>query len=401
MDEDFIVSVENNPAHRSSLSRTAKSLLDPILEYVWNTRQELGDKIRFFALGVGYRVPHRLINRIGRFGGGYGEVVDIEAKPHWEDRLMVMLAAGVGPNSWDCTIDLGPGFERRSLDSNRFWDESTQHESESPGVVSFVSFVQAPYPIPPMHPFAFRSIFLLLDLRSGSPPTKVILSANTTDEANPGTEHVLFLEPTKTDTSTIRHLATKAVLLGLKAEVDRQTPNRRQEELAQENAVALGTNYAVTSRWTSYVAVQHSTGVVDEVDFCKAPFLQGELADFIDTPISYNKTPRISHPDDPFLFPRLDLAPQQRSRHFPPRRQLVRLASIDWTDLVLAQESEGLLIINDSVRQTLSKHFHLGTADLLNSLVFDLSLLNIAPNKQQDFVDTIMINSYFQTHKSL
>ncbi|KAK6222495.1 von Willebrand domain-containing protein [Colletotrichum tabaci] len=236
---------------------------DSILEFVWNTRQELGDKIRFFALGIGFQVPHRLINRIGEFGGGYGEVVDIEAKPQWEDRLIAMLAAGIGPKSWNCTIDLGPGFERQSLMSDRFWDESTRQESESLGIVPYV---QAPYPIPPMHPFAFRSVFLLLDIRSGKPPTKVILSVST-DEAKPGTEHVLFLEPAKTDMSTIQHLAAKAALLSLEAEVDRQTPSRRQEELAKKNAVALGTNFAVISRWTSYVAVKDSTGIVEEVDF--------------------------------------------------------------------------------------------------------------------------------------
>ncbi|TIC95876.1 von Willebrand factor A domain-containing protein [Colletotrichum higginsianum] len=246
---------------------------ESILEFVWNKRQELGDKIRFFALGIGFQVPHRLINRIGEFGGGYGEVVDIEAKPQWEDRLIVMLAAGIGPKSWDCTIDLGEGFERQSLMTNRFWDESTRQEAEAPGIVPFI---QAPYPIPPVHPFAFRSIFLLLDLSSGSPPTKLILST-TTDETKPGTEHVLFLEPTTTDSSTIQHLAAKAALLGLEAEVDRQIPNRRQEELVQKNAVALGINYAVLSRWTSYVAVQDSTGVVDEVHLCKAAFLQREV----------------------------------------------------------------------------------------------------------------------------
>lgn len=64
---------------------------DSILAYVWKTRQQLGHDTRFFALGIGTRVPHRLIGRIGEFGGGYGEIVDIEAHPRWSDRLMDML----------------------------------------------------------------------------------------------------------------------------------------------------------------------------------------------------------------------------------------------------------------------------------------------------------------------
>ncbi|KAI8261193.1 von Willebrand domain-containing protein [Colletotrichum sp. SAR 10_77] len=38
---------------------------ESVLEYVWETRQDLGEKIRFFALGIGHNVPHRLIDRIG------------------------------------------------------------------------------------------------------------------------------------------------------------------------------------------------------------------------------------------------------------------------------------------------------------------------------------------------
>lgn len=386
---------------------------DSILEFVWNTRQELGDKIRFFALGIGFQVPHRLINRIGEFGGGYGEVVDIEAKPQWEDRLIVMLAAGLGPKSWNCTIDLGEGFERQSLMTNRFWDESTRQESESPGIVPYV---QAPYPIPPMHPFAFRSVFLLLDLSLGNPPTKVILSA-TTDEAKPRTEHVLFLEPTKTDTSTIQHLAAKVALLGLKDEVDRQIPNRSQEELAQKHAVVLGTKYAVISRWTSYVAVQDSTGVADEVHLCKAAFIQGELVDFIDSPNN-----RVMHgvqqPLDPVSHCQLNRL--RRRRTSPPDDRYVNTGSgslyghdrsflltpstfifIDRTEVADNQEAEGLFVVSDSLRKELSGHFSQGTANLLDDLVLEHVPFGMSSEKRQNLVDTLMIISYFETHLAL
>ncbi|KAK2023030.1 von Willebrand domain-containing protein, partial [Colletotrichum zoysiae] len=166
---------------------------EDVLVYVWEARQKLGDKIRFFALGIGYNVPHRLINKIGDFGGGYGEVVDIKEKPQWADRLSLMLSSGIMPKTWTCEIDLGPGFERQSLLCQEFGKNSSEKQEYAKSKV--IPFIQAPYPMPPLHPFAFRSIYFLIDVRAGDAPTQVILKA-TADQTKVKSEHTLLIEKT-------------------------------------------------------------------------------------------------------------------------------------------------------------------------------------------------------------
>ncbi|KAG6996204.1 Vegetative incompatibility protein HET-E-1 [Fusarium oxysporum f. sp. conglutinans] len=249
-----------------------------VLEFVWKTRQDLGHRIRFFALGIGIRVPHRLIGRIGEFGGGYGEVVDIDRHPQWSDRLTQMLQAGIMPSSWEFDIDLGRGFERKDL------MEYQLGEQEGPSVQSdVVSYVQAPYPTPAMHPFSYRSVFFLLELGERPPPSQVTLRS-TTPGTKTQTTHVLPVAPTWTDKAAILHLTIKAVLVGLEAQARGADWERAKKERVQSNAERLGTLYSITSQWTSFVAVDPGRKLVSEVEFHKTHFIKAAICDVLRAP---------------------------------------------------------------------------------------------------------------------
>ncbi|KAK2597414.1 hypothetical protein QQS21_005962 [Conoideocrella luteorostrata] len=251
-----------------------------VLEFVWKTRQEYGEQIRFFALGIGTQVPHRLIERVGEFGGGYGEVIDINRHAQWGDRLKRMLTAGIMPPSWEFEVDLGQGFERKSLEVYRLRDLDAEELGQQPPV----PYIQAPYPAPAMHPFTYRSIFFLLELGTRPAPQRVTLRSVT-----PGTRliHELHVTSTWTDKASILHLATKAVVQGLAAQAQASEAvwSRSIAECVAGNAERLGIMYSITSRWTSFVAVDEDRREVREVEFYKTHLVQAEIGELLCLPI--------------------------------------------------------------------------------------------------------------------
>jgi hypothetical protein len=71
------------------------------IEFVRQTRNRFKGRMRFFTLGVGNAVSHGLIEGIAREGGGYAEVVSVDGRGGWEDRVASMLKAAL-------TMHLGP-----------------------------------------------------------------------------------------------------------------------------------------------------------------------------------------------------------------------------------------------------------------------------------------------------
>ncbi|KXH43872.1 von Willebrand domain-containing protein [Colletotrichum salicis] len=277
--------------------------LEEVLTFVWETRQKLGDSIRFFALGIGERVPHRIINRIGEFGRGYGDL---------------MLTYGLMLKTWIREVDLGPGFTRQDLYTDGFMDKHIGTEIRDSRAACFV---QAPFPTPCLHPFAFLSVFLLLDLRSRAAPTKVTLRA-ASHSGDIELKHELNIDTTSNDISTVKHLAVRASLLDLEAQLSRRVASRVQEYNAKMNA--------------------GSEDMVDEVELYKAEFIQGAVNDILD--------------------------PEGFERHMSPRGVVMPAGlgmlhmdgmdseseGSDNTDL---QRADGLFIPNDVFRQKMSDYF--------------------------------------------
>ncbi|KAF1948500.1 hypothetical protein CC80DRAFT_431440 [Byssothecium circinans] len=176
---------------------------DPILQFVAKTRQELRDQVRFFTLGIGDSVSHRMVESIAALGGGYCDVVDVVEKPQWQGRLNRMLRAAMEPDSWTCEADLGSGFEKRSLMTFRFGTDKLEDIVKVP-----YHYVQGPCPIPPLHPYSYKSVFFLLAAGS-TPPSEVILKTTT-----PGAKNKTYRLPILVDTLLMivyfrTHLATE------------------------------------------------------------------------------------------------------------------------------------------------------------------------------------------------
>ncbi|GKU07320.1 hypothetical protein FLAG1_10223 [Fusarium langsethiae] len=219
--------------------------LDPYepMKFVWKTRQELQNKIRFFALGIGDNVPHSLIESIAKLGGGFGDIVDTTRNPRWHNRLNRLFKSSLEPDSWDCDIDIGHEFERHSLMGFRL----NRDTSDSHGVPYF----QAPHAISALHPFKFTTIFFLIEVKDrGVLPSEVIITTSTH-----GAKKKKYKLPVKHTTCrdrTMHRLAVKATLMDLEGLVKRKSSN---SPLVEENAETIGIRYSITSKWTSFVAV--------------------------------------------------------------------------------------------------------------------------------------------------
>ncbi|OTB00055.1 hypothetical protein M426DRAFT_324552 [Hypoxylon sp. CI-4A] len=230
---------------------------DPISRFVMRSRQKFGDAVRFFTLGLGGNVSHRVLESIASLGGGYCEVIDVVEKPHWEGRLNRMLHVTMEPASWRVEAGLGPGFTRRSLMAFRFGTDTLEDRTDVP-------YVQSPCPIPPLHPYSYTSIFFLLDLTHtpvNTLPKEVILQITMPEAGNK--IYRVPVEIASIRTRTIHHLATKAALRSLESEIQQEGADF--DTVARTNAEYLGCKYSIVSKWTSFVAItQDPDGQNDE-----------------------------------------------------------------------------------------------------------------------------------------
>jgi hypothetical protein len=217
------------------------------IQFIWKKRQLLGDDIRFFALGIGDEVSHRLVESIAESGGGYSDVVHTTQTPRWHDRLNRLLKSALEPNSWSCDIDLGGGFERKSLVDYKLEQQTISDSHKTP-------YIQAPFPISSLHPFSFASISFLIDLRRGGELPKTVTINTATAGAKKKT-YELPIEQAPGDVGKIHPLVAKSVLLDLQDQIKRETT---ETEVAKANAENIGMTYYITSKWTSFVAVSEN-----------------------------------------------------------------------------------------------------------------------------------------------
>lgn len=221
----------------------AGRLVDQAFQVVWKSRQDLKEKIRFFTLGIGDQASHRFLEVIAETGGGYCEVVDVEKKPRWEDRLNRMLRSALEPESWACDIVLGPEFQRRELVSLEFGASGTSTGQ------ALIPYAQSPHPLPPLHPFRFTSVFFLINLQGRQNPMNVKVSTTSGSRAR---EHMLDVTLSRNRAGALHHLAVKSALLDLENDMNLKKVNSAE---AKGNGELLGQRYSVASRWTSFIAV--------------------------------------------------------------------------------------------------------------------------------------------------
>ncbi|RDA89210.1 hypothetical protein CP532_0514, partial [Ophiocordyceps camponoti-leonardi (nom. inval.)] len=398
-------------------------LNDEIISFVWNKRRELGHKVRFFTLGIGDSVSHLMVEGIARLGGGYCDVVDVVKRPRWEGRFNRLLRSAMEPDSWTFDVDLGPGYERKSLLDFKLGEDQLKD-------MSAVPVIQAPFPIPALHPYNYKSIFFLIDLRgNGKQPKKIFLHTKT-DGARKKT-YTLDVETVASKGGTMHHLAAKAILLGL----DHETKIQGSEPyLARVNAELLGTRYSVASKWTSFVAVTEDREA-HKVDLYKSPFQQIDLQEFLsfdddddsdddefDSDVYstsgsdgcdlHSMSPPMPAPM-PVTMPSghvaVDVEDEQGTAmetgsvssgwesEESDQLEVYRPSAdgpITCEDAVWSQTTDGFAL-PDVVQTKLRREFCNGTVTLLGELLQELS-----PSVELTdvLVDTIMMISYFQTH---
>ncbi|KAH7112722.1 von Willebrand domain-containing protein [Dactylonectria macrodidyma] len=176
------------------------------IDFVRKTTSALRDQIRFFALGIGNEVSHRLIQGIAGEGGGLGEVVGVDSQGKWQERVIRMLSGALMPKSWTYKIDLGPEYSVKSLDVDDFIEVGhSGHTSD------LSSYIQAPRTIPALHHFSHKSVFFIISSRSGSLPTAVTVTAKAAGGviSTANLPVIAIME----DGSTIQHLGVKAALV--------------------------------------------------------------------------------------------------------------------------------------------------------------------------------------------
>ncbi|KAM0199703.1 hypothetical protein ACHAQI_011957 [Fusarium lateritium] len=239
------------------------------IQFIWKKRQLLGDSIRFFALGIGDEVSHRLVESIAECGGGYSDVVHTTKTPRWHDRLNRLVKSALQPNSWSYDISLGSEFERQSLAVGKLGEESALPSGKVP-------YFQAPFPTLPLHPFSFNSISFLFNLRHGESLPKTVTITITTPEAKKRSYELPVQLVTGGDVA-IRCLVAKSVLLDLDV---REKRGATLTKVVKANAEEIGMMYSITSKWTSFVAISenepteaeeeqkmnHYKAVLDEMD---------------------------------------------------------------------------------------------------------------------------------------
>jgi hypothetical protein len=73
---------------------------EPTINFVRTTRTDTNEKVRFFSLSIGDSVSHRLVEGIGRQGGGFADVIAVDAPGQWQSRIIRMLKGALTPSRW-------------------------------------------------------------------------------------------------------------------------------------------------------------------------------------------------------------------------------------------------------------------------------------------------------------
>jgi Vault protein inter-alpha-trypsin domain/von Willebrand factor type A domain len=279
---ELLKALEDVVARRSATTASTQVILltdgqvwdtDKTISFVRTTRSELGDAMRLFVLGIGDTVSHHLIEGLGGVGGGFGEVVGIATPDKWQDRVIRMLKGALMPPTWNCEIDLGHQFTPRDLCVDSFAPsvkDMKQTASESSG------YIAAPRS-PLTHHFKQQSVFFLLDTGSLAPPLSVMITATAKGnglEALAVVKATLPVVCTMAPNRTLQHLVVKSALLELDMRVgQQQSPglDSIDDSMACSNAVLLGKQYSVTSRWTSFVATDSGATIINVIDSYNAP----------------------------------------------------------------------------------------------------------------------------------
>jgi Mg-chelatase subunit ChlD len=266
---------------------------DDTIKFVQETRTKTDNNVRFFALGIGNAVSHRLVEGIGRQGGGFAEVIAVDTAGRWESRVIRMLKGALTPRHWNCEI-LVPNATLKSAEDAA----SRMMPIQRPAAL------QAPNQIPTLHAFRRTSIYFLVDTQLMGQTTSITVQTVTVSGQKIQME--IPLEKTDAKPLTIHHLAAKALMNDLETgqswmHADKYQEYQKKDPTAFEQAVKseaekIGMEWSIVGKWTSFVAVDNNDQIEQKTRIYRAE--RSELADLM-RPRHFGSTSTSSAP--PFL----------------------------------------------------------------------------------------------------
>ena len=407
---------------------------EPTCDFIRVSRKKSDAKIRFFALGIGNAVSHRLVEGIGREGGGYAEIVAVDAHGQWQSRVIRMLQGALTPSAWQCEISFGNGIEAFSPevieDIRRNSDELQAAEFQRP------SCIQAPFRIPTLHTFSRFSVFFILNRKLPIEGEIKIQAVETTGET---VKIVLPLELVEKKTPTFHSLAAKAVMNDLETEQSWLHSNKYEqfrklnpasfEKIVRREAESLGQQWSIAGKWTSFVAVDKENQQENMISLYRAE--RNEFSEMIQ-PLNSNVGHRLTtyrlrdlwrastrasltrpkHVSIPGFLrdtacierenPKSPKAPQALCRRFfGCRSSYEGCENLDLSgyqflyDLVNLQTSSGYFpLSNDGLRQTLLKSFFPNILDKLEKHISGSDWIPSAP--KSDLCETVIVIAYIE-----
>jgi hypothetical protein len=253
---------------------------EQVIKFVQETRTKTEERVRFFALGIGNAVSHRLVEGIGRQGGGFAEVVAVDTGGRWESRVIRMLKGTLMPSTWQCEIILCE--EKNTLPPTR--SESMSAESVVPNgtLIPQQPILQAPNRIPPIHTFLRSSVYFLVDPQVLGQTKSITVQA--VASSGESAKVKIPLEQVEAQPPTIHHLAGKALMNDLEIgqswmHVDKYQKYERKDSVAFEQAVQqeaekVGIKWCIAGKWTSFVAVDSNDQVEQNARIYRAGYCE-------------------------------------------------------------------------------------------------------------------------------
>lgn len=243
--------------------------VDNVIQLVRGAASNQESNIRFFSIGIGDQVSHRLVEGIGQQGGGYAEVVPESSMGAWQERVIQMLKAALTPSRLQCEVDFGQGSTT-----------TTSERQVSGYTVHYPAMIKAPHHIPVLSTFSYFTLYCMLDGNPESLPTTVTVSAKTDKGEKLTTQIPLWKVAGQT---AIHHLAAKVLMddyetgkswLHILNASLKSTNPAAFDKILEQQAQQLGQKWSITGKWTSYVAIDRTSAQDHEISLQKAETIE-------------------------------------------------------------------------------------------------------------------------------
>jgi Mg-chelatase subunit ChlD len=229
--------------------------VEGVHNYVRQAKDTYGDALRFFALGIGDNVSHELVEGIGKFGGGFAEVVPVDSSEQWNDRIERMLNGVRTCSDWKINLKL------KDTDGN-LHSRSGFSMQKDKDMGNSGRFIQAPHYLPVVHGFSRTTVYLLIDAYPAHyTAAKVEAIANDGQEFSTEIE----FEHVSADKPVFHQFAARALLydieMGYSWLHDRELISSKRTlgsttpQHIDEEAEHIAMLWNLVSKWTSFVGI--------------------------------------------------------------------------------------------------------------------------------------------------